>query len=743
MERRKFLITSASVAGGLAIGGYTLLRAEDLPNPLEALLADGQIALTPYVIIRSDGISIIAPRAEMGQGIQSTLAALVAEELDVALESVEVMHGPPSDVYRNNKLYGQEVLPKRLLRRAGKRLGIEFLPPQFSQLTGAQSSLRDGYVKMRKTGAAARQMLLQAAAKQYGVSVDQLKTDLGQVFLPNGRKVAYTDLIESARDIKAPEKVKLKPREQWKKLGSSQPRADMAEKCTGTAEYGIDVRLPDMLYASVLFSPFIGSGLESFDASRAEEVQGYVKTVPFPDGLVVIATNTWYAQQAAKRIEVKWKPSRYPMSMAEHRAAVEEPLGKGQGQIARLDGDVDQVLEKEEVIERSYSVPYLSHATMEPMNAVAWLQEEQLDIWAGNQNPLRARYYGAKIAELSEDQVKVHTTFMGGAFGRRLESDFVEIAVFAACAVKGKPVKVSWTREGDLQHGIYRPIASAKLRAAVKDKEVLAFDLQLSAPSLFSSAERRFLENINTEFPEQVDKSVLLGMSHQTYQLPNYRIQGFPAKERLLPVGWSRGVGETQNVFFHETALDELAHSAGRDPLELRLSLIEHEASRAVLEAVKKMSNWDNPLPEGHARGMAFAISSDAPTAQVVEIRQSEKGIHLEKIYIAVDVGIALDPRNIEAQVKGGVIYGLDSGINSEISVKDGAVVESNYHQYPLLRIHQIPEIEVHIHQSEEQIFGVGEAGVPTNPPALGNALFALTGKRVRDLPFRKSFDFA
>jgi isoquinoline 1-oxidoreductase beta subunit len=743
MERRKFIITSVGVTAGLAIGGYSLLRPGDEVNPLEAVLTDQEVAITPYIIIGHQGITVITPRAEMGQGIQSTLAVLVAEELDIDIKQLTVIHGPPSEIYRNNILYGQEVLPKRLLRRAEKRLGWEFLNPRFSQLTGAQSSLRDGFVKMRKTGAAARTILLEAASIKFSVPIASIRTHNGHVVLPDGRQIAYTALCSEARKIQPSESIKLKPKSQWTQLGKSQPRVDMEEKCMGTAVYSIDVRLPKMLYGSVIFNPHIGGGVKSFTTSKAENKTGFVKAVGWDDGVIVIATNTWYAFQAAKDIEVEWNQGSYPKSMQEHRDAVEKALGTGPATIATYQGKIEQFFEEKPGFETQYSVPYLTHATMEPMNAVAWIHDGKLEIWAGNQNPLRARYYGSKISGIPEEHVLVHTTYMGGAFGRRLESDYIEIAVHAACAVKGTPVKIIWSREGDLQHGIYRPIASARFRGGVSEGQPVTFDLQVSAPSLFASSQRRIPGHGGQKIEENVDRSVLMGLYNQPYHLPQYRIRGYKALKRLLPVGWSRGVGETQNVFFHETAMDELAYKAQLDPMEMRLSLIEHGPSRAVLEAVRIMSGWGIPLPEGHARGLAFAISSDAATAQVVQISQSETGIHLEKVFIAVDVGIALDPRNIEAQVKSGVIFGLDSGINSEITVLNGAVVESNYHQYPLLRFSRIPEIEVHIHESGEEIFGVGEAGVPTNPPALGNAIFALTGKRIRELPFRKSIRFA
>ncbi|MEM9723394.1 MAG: molybdopterin cofactor-binding domain-containing protein [Bacteroidota bacterium] len=743
MDRRTFIISTAAVASGVAVAGYFLVRPEEIDNPLYAILKDGQVAVTPYVIIDDAGITIITPRAEMGQGIQSTLAALVAEELDVPVTEVSVAYGPASIVYTNNIMYPEEAIRKQLIRRVSNRLNLSYYPPRLSQSTGAQTSLSDGFVKMRQAGASARTILIQAAGKKYNMNPSDLKTEDGYVILTDGRRIPYTSLAADAAKIPPPKEVTLKPRSEWKQLGKSQPRKDMPLKCTGTAQYAIDLQLPGMVYGTVKFNPSIGGGIKSFDDSEAQGMKGFIKTLEWDDGIIVLATNTWYAMEAAKAIKVEWGAPPYPMKMEEHYAAVDNALGQGEPTEVRSQGDIEAAMEGLNTFERKYSVPYLTHATMEPMNAVALLKDGELDIWAANQNPLGVRYFGSKIVGIPEESVRVHSMFMGGAFGRRQETDFIEAALRAAMAVEGKPVKVTWTREGDMSHGVYRPIASAAFKGAVKNGKPVVFDLQISAPALFASSDRRWFQNKGKEIAERMDRSVWLGMNDQPYNLPNYRIRAYKALKLLLPVGWTRGVGETQNVFFHETAMDELALEGGLDPMEMRLSLIDDADSRAVLEAVKRMSNWGSTLPEGYARGLAFARSSGAPTAQVVEIRQTEEGIRIEKVFVAVDVGIALDPRNIEAQIKSGVIYGLDSGINSTITVSEGKIEQRNFNNYPLLRIQQIPEIQVHIHENNKEILGVGESGVAANPPALGNAIFALTGKRIRNLPFRKAIKFA
>jgi len=741
MKRRTFIISSVTLTGGLVIGGYSLSNSSPELNPLNATLTKDQVSITPYVIIEKSGVSIIAPRAEMGQGIQGTLAALVAEELDILVTDVQVIHGQPSHYYANNIAYKPESKRKQKARALGQKLGVEFYTPRHPQLTGGQSSIRDAFVKMRKAGAAARTVLVEAASKKWGINVDQLKTKNGKVFHPNGQAITYTDLIDFAREISPPDNPVLKPRKDWKQLGKSQPRVDMTEKCTGTAVYSIDIRQPDMLFATVLLNPFIGGGIKEFDLAEAEASQGVKKIIILQDGFVVVATNTWYAMNASKNIKVIWNKPPYPESTEDHRRAIVRALEENSGKILRNEGDVDQSFEEEEVIKGDYYVPYLAHATMEPMNAAAWLRNGKLELWAGNQNPGKAQYLASKIAGISPNDVTVHTTYMGGGFGRRLENDFINIAVQTAVAMEGIPVRVTWSRESDMTHDVYRPTAIARFEGTVLNGSIQSLALDLCSPSLFSSSKRRN-KGTGNDIAERLDKFSTAGAVEQPYSIPNYRVIAHES-EQLLPVGWWRGVGESQNVFFHDSAIDELAFAAGVDPLKMRLSLVNHEPSRTVLEAVAKMSNWESELGENRARGVAYALSSEAATAQVIQVYQTENGILIEKIFAAIDVGIALDPRNIIAQIESSIIFGLCAAMHGEITVTDGKVDQTNFHNYSILRMGQAPQIEVEIVESGERIFGVGESGTPTAPPALGNAIFALTGQRIRQLPFSGSVKFA
>ncbi len=735
--RRAFIIGSAAVAGGVAIG-YRRVAVRP-KNPLSATLDNTQTALTPYVIIDPSGVSIIAPRAEMGQGIHTTLAALVAEELDIALPEVNVLHGPASEVYTNTVMFKPQGSKGRLAE-----LRLLLRPPEntrATQYTGGQSSIQDGFLKMRQAGAAARLALIEAAARQWRVPADTLRTDNGTVVDNTGRRLSYTALARAATKVPLTENPPLRAPSQWKLLGKSQPRVDMLDKCRGTAVFSIDVQQPDMLFATVRRNPHLGSAMLGFDASKAEAMPGVIKIVPIEDGVIVVASNTWYAFRAADAITFDWAGPEYPTSTAGHRGELAEAMQAPYHSRPRDDGQVDAALLEAKadakVIDGEYRAPYLAHAPMEPLNATALLRDGQLQIWAGNQAPTRAMQVGAALADIHPEQVSVHTTYMGGGFGRRLEMDFVTVAVQAALAVPGTPVKVTWSREEDMSRGVYRPQAMARFRAGIVDGTPVALDLQVSSLSLVSSADQRYRRQPNG----RPDKFMVTGVADQPYQIPNYRVTAYRARN-LLPVTVWRSVGESQNSFFHECIMDEMAHAAGVDPLMLRLDALKHEPSRAVLEQVAALSDWHSERPPGHALGLAYVLSSGAATAQVIEVRRAETGIEILNAFVAVDVGIALDPRNIEAQISGSLIFGLAAAMTGEITIRQGAVEQTNFHNYPVLRISQVPNVTVSIHQSGEEIFGVGESATASAAPALGNAIFAATGLRLRELPLARFVDF-
>jgi len=740
ITRRTFLVASAGIAGGVVFGYWKY--KQPYGNPLEDDLNNGEAAITPYVIINQDGISIVAPRAEMGQGVSTTLAAMVAEELNVTLESVEVIHGPASKAYFNAAVI-EEGLPfaatdhgslaegvRNFTKVPGKFLGI--------QITGGSSSVPDAFEKMRLAGAAAREVLLKAAAQKLGVDESSLQTSNGVVIAQDGRQLSYLQLAADAASIEPPAEPKLKPQSEWKILGKSQNRVDVLAKSIGTAEFSIDTELPNMVYASVRMNPKLGGALNSYDASTAKAMRGVKQILQIDNGVVAIASNTWYAFQAVNAISCDWADADYAKDTAGLFKAVENSFAEEhQDSQFRDDGDVEGALDAADgSISGEYRVPYLAHAAMEPLNATAWLREGKLDIWAGNQLPTQALKEGAAITGLVESDIRVHTTLMGGAFGRRGEMDFIIQAIKIAKQLEGTPVKTTWTREEDTTHDFYRPMAIARFKAAMGDQAPEAFDLQLAAPSVAESQMGRL--GIPLLGP---DVSIAQAAWDQPYAIPNYRVTGYRTP-KAFPVSSWRSVGASQNGFFHESMIDEMAHSKNLDPMQMRIDMMTHEPSRKVLEAVKEMSGWGTALPKDHGRGVAFVLSFGVPSAQVIEVVDTGKGIKILNAWAAVDVGIALDPRNIEAQVFGGMNFGLAAAMMGEVTVADGKVQQTNFHNYNSIRINQAPNVEVRVLENDDKIRGIGEPGLPPAAPALANAIYAATGNRVRELPLNKQVKF-
>ena len=739
ITRRTFLISAVAITGGVVFGYWKYKQPHG--NPLLKDIDEGAGALTPYVLIDQNGISIVAPRAEMGQGIHTTLAAMVAEELDVTLEQVNVLHGPASKAYFN-AVFMEDGLPFASLDESGLAEGARSfteIPAKLigMQLTGGSTSTYDHYDKMRTAGAAARESLLQAAANKTGIDVGSLSTSNGKVITPEGKELTYNELASAAAEIEPSAEPALKPRSEWKLLGKSQDRVDIIPKSTGTAEFGVDIDLPNMLYATVKVNPNLLNPMNSFDASKAESMRGVKKIIEIENGIAVVATNSWYAFQAIKAIECDWVPANYPVSTDGLRQLVVDSFEGWSNSKNRNDGDVDDALENGEVISGEYEVPFLAHATMEPMNATAWLHDGQLDIWAGNQIPTQVVIDAKKITGLSEENINVKTPLMGGGFGRRAEIDFVKQAVQIAKEMEGVPVKMTWTREEDTTHDYYRPLAMARFEAVMGETAPTAIDLKLAASGVFGAQFGRW------GYPlAGPDNSIVQAAWDQPYGVENYRVTGYKA-ETVFPVMFWRSVGASQNAFFHESMIDELAHAKGLDPLQMRLDMMTDEPSKKVLEKVRDMSNWNQSLPEGHARGVGFCLSFGVPTAQVIEIAEQSGKIKIVNAYIVADVGIALDPRNIEAQLTGGMLFGLTAAIMGEITITDGKVDQTNFHNYNSIRMNQSPNFEVGILENGSKIKGVGEPGTPPAAPALSNAIFALTGKRIRKLPLNKEVDFA
>jgi len=733
IARRTFLIGSAAIAGGVAFGWYAYRKP--YANPLDG---EGTAALTPYVLIDPTGVTIVAPRAEMGQGVHTTLAALVAEEMDLPWDQVRVMHGPASAAYHNAGILEEGVpfAPTDLSWTAETIRGAMQVPARFLglQITGGSSSIPDAFDKMRSAGAMARAALTGAAARRLGVDAATLKTEGGAVIAPDGSRLTYIDLAVEAASVDLPDVPPLKARADWKLLGKPQPRTDMVAKVTGTAAFTGDLRLPGMRFATVKTNPGLGAAMTGFDDTSARAMPGVEAIVPVPHGLAVVATSTWTALQAAEAIRFDWAPAPYLATSAEMEAQTAASfIPEREEARLRNDGDVEA---QAATFEAEYVTPYLAHAPMEPMTAAAWLHDGVIEVWAGNQLPTQILTVATALTGLTADAVEVHTTLMGGGFGRRAEMDFITQAITVAMALPGTPILLTWSREEDMSHDAYRPMAMARVRGALKDRTIAALDVSLAAPSVIASQ----IGRLGYSVPGP-DATILQGAWEQPYAFPNYRVTGYRVPAGV-PVGSWRSVGASQNAFFHESAVDELAHLAGADPLDFRLQQITHAPSRKVIEAVAEMSNWGS-MPEGRAHGVAFCLSFGVPVAEVIEVEQTDAGLRLTNAWAAADVGIALDPGIIDQQIQGAMIYGLSAAITGEITFAEGRAEQLTFYDYEPLRLHQCPPIAVRILENGEKIRGIGEPGTPPAAPALANAIFALTGQRHRRLPLKHALTFA
>ena len=739
ITRRSFLIGSAAIAGGVAFGTYLYKR--DVTNPLLAGLAPGEAAITPFVKIDADGVTLITPRADVGQGAYSVQAHLIAEELDVDLDAVRIDPGPPSPAYYNG-VVAVEGMPiaatsDTLLANmgrgasdvAGKLLGL--------QLTGGSSTVPDMYDRLRLAGAVARETLVAAAMAQTGLDRDQLKTERGAVVLPDGVRLAYEDLAATAAELTPVDDVALRDPAQWRYLGKSQMRTDILAKSTGTQTYGIDMVMDGMVYATTRTNPAQGGAILGFDAGAAEKMRGVQAVVPVTGGIAVVADNTWRAFQAAAAVECDWGPSPYTGDTAAQFEAVAASFHEDfRDNQFRNDGDIEAALGEGELLEAEYRIPYLAHAPLEPMSVVVKLTQDRIDVWTGTQIPRFMQANVAALTGLDADNVHIHVLMSGGSFGRRLEDDYVLRAVEIAQQIPDTAIKMVWSREEDFTHDFPRPLAMSRARGKVSGAGIAAYDLSIAAPSVAESQFGRL--NQPAVGP---DVAIVAGAWDQPFAIPDYRVTGYRTPA-MVPVSSWRSVGASGNGFLHECFMDEMCQAAGLDPLAERLRLCTHDLSRTVLETVGEMADWGSDLGPGRGRGLAFTLAFGVPVAQVVDVTKTEAGIRIDKVFVAAEVGRILDPINFEAQLSGGVIWGLGHAMNCELTYKDGVPQQDNYHLYEGLRLYQTPQIVVRGLENGEALRGIGEPGVPPAAPALANAIFAATGQRIRELPLSKTVDF-
>jgi isoquinoline 1-oxidoreductase beta subunit len=739
--RRAFLVGSVAVAGGVAFGVYTVRKPH--ANPLLDTLDEGEAALTPYVLINAEGVTLITPRADKGQGAYSVQAALIAEELDIDLDQIKVDPGPPSPAYWNQALADEAasfMAPgDGIANQAAYGVMSSVMKVMGMQLTGGSTTVPDGFVKLRQAGASAREALKLAASRKTGIAVDELTTASGAVQLPDGTAIPYTELAAIAADIEPPQDVPLREPSEWRLIGKPMQRVDIVAKSTGTQDYGIDHKVEGMVHAAIALNPAQSGPLNSFDATEALKMRGVLDVVEITGGVGVIADNTWRAFQAAQAIEFDWGTAPFPAAMEDHWQALTDSFNDDAlDSRKRDDGDVDiSFAETGDIVSAEYRAPYLAHAPLEPISAIVRIDDDGAEVWTGTQIPRFVQNNVAKIAGIEPDQVKLHVLYMGGSFGHRLEDEVVKQATEIAVRMKGTPVKLTYSREQDMTHDFARQIAMARVRGVVRDGRVETYDLGIAMPSVIASQMAR--QGLSVPGP---DSQIVAGAWDQPFAITNHRVTGYRAPE-LAPISSWRSVGASSNGFFYNAGLDELVHAAGADPMEERLRLCNNDEARKALEAVAEMSGWDGVLGNGRGRGVALTQSFGVHCAQVIEVADTESGIRIEKVFVAAEVGKVIDPVNFDNLVKGGVVFALGHAMNCEITYTDGMADQDNFHVFEGMRMHQCPEIQVCGLENGDRVLGIGEPPVPPAAPALAAAIFAATGTRLREMPFSKFVDFA
>ena len=705
ISRRALLKGSLAAGAGLAIGFRMPWPGSDT--------AEGQgtgiFAPNQWLQIDRDGVVTITNSVpEMGQGSLTTMPMIVADELDADWGKIKVQQAPA-----NPKLYAN--------------------PVTGSQSYGGSRGVRDHLQMWRKAGAAAREMLMQAAAQEWGVKIEQVDTEPGAVVEKGtGRRLLYGQLVDKAAQLPVPQDPKLKTSDKFRYIGRGQPRRDTREKVNGSAVYGIDVQVPNMLVGSIERCPVFGGKVQSFDATAAKAVPGVKHVVQVSNGVAVVADSFWNALQGRKALKVTWSEGSLAQLSSAQITREYEALAKQPGQVARKDGDADTALAGGgKRLDAVYQVPFLEHACMEPMNTTAHVTPDACEIWSPTQNPGGTQATGARITGLPVEKVTVHTTFLGGGFGRRGEQDFIIDAVETSKAV-GAPVKIMWTREDDIQHGFYRPATYNVFRAALDSQGMpAAWTARIVGPGILIQKGRAQAGT--------VDGAAVEGVRNFPYDIPNVQIE-WTNKDFGVPIGFWRSVGPSQNAYIIESFIDEVAHAAGKDPYEYRRALLgKSPRHKAVLELAAGKANWGAPPPAGRARGIAVAFSYGSYVAHVAEVSVTPDGkVRVHKLTSAIDCGLAVNPDQVKAQMEGGAVYALTAAYYGQITIDHGRVQQSNFHDYPMLRIAEAPVVEVHIVDSAEAPGGLGEPGVPTVAPAVCNAIFALTGKRIRALPIGK-----
>ncbi len=704
LDRRTFLKVSAAAGGGLVVGGY-LHGLSDLTSTDVA--AAGLFEPNVWVKIGADdSVTIMLSQLEMGQGVMTSMPMLLAEELDADWSRIKTEWAPADPRFGNPNFGG-------------------------AQLTAGSNSVRGMWKILREAGATARALLVAAAARTWNVPASTLTTEKGEVIhKASNRHVKYGALVDTAATLPVPKSVALKDPKNFTILGRSLPRLDIPEKVNGTAEFGLDVKRPGMLIARVVKCPVFGGKVASFNADKAKAVPGVRNVVAIGSGVAIVADNYWAASKGAEALEVKWDEGTLATLNSADITRHYGELAAQPGKIARNDGDTDRAIAgAAKSFERVFEAPFLAHATMEPMNCTADVRPDRCDVWVPTQGQTASHQAAIAASGLPADKVKIYTTYLGGGFGRRGEADFVTDAVETSKAV-GKPVKVVWTREDDMQHDYYRPFTYVRMWAGTDAAgKPVAYKMRMVQQSL--------MKRLGGLPPNGVDFISLEGAATLPYDIPNIRVE-YTETDPGIPYGFWRSVGASVTGFVVEGFIDELAAAAGEDPFEFRRTRLgKHPRHKAVLELVAEKSGWGKPLAQGRARGIAVMECFGTIVGEVAEVSVTNGAVKVHKVWCAVDTGWVINPDTIKAQMEGGTIYGLTAALKGEITIQNGRVVQRHFNDYQMIRHNESPEIETHIVASAEAPGGIGEPSTAVAAGALVNAIAAATGKRIYKLPIR------
>ena len=703
LSRRRLLQVGAAAGGGLML-------SLSLPFPshrAEAAVAD-EFAPNAFIRIGSDGrIILIMPYVEMGQGTYTSIPMLIAEELDVNLKQVQLEHAPP-----NEKLY------------ANPLLGV--------QATGGSDALRGAWKPLREAGATARIMLVAAAAKRWDVDPKSCRAQDGEVaHVPTGRRLKYGELAAEAAKMPVPAGVTLKAPEDFKLIGTPAKRLDAPAKVNGTAVFGIDVHPPGVKVATLVQSPVFGGRVKNLDDTAAKAVKGVRQIVRLDDAISVVADHMGAAKKGLAALNIEWDDGPHAKLTTADVARELEQATLGSGAVAQNIGDADKALASVTTkIEAIYQAPFLAHATMEPMNCTVHFRKDACEIWIGSQAVARVQAMAAKAAGLPPEKVIVHNHLIGGGFGRRLEADGAVRAVEIAKHVDG-PVKVVWTREEDIQHGMYRPYWFDRLSAGLDEQgRPVVWKNRFAGSSVIA----RWLP---PGFKDGLDPDSTEGAIDLVYDLPNFRVEYVRLEPPGIPTAFWRSVGPSHNVFVTESFIDEMAAAAKQDAVAYRRALLDKSPrAKAVLDLAAEKAGWGQALPKGSGRGVSLQFVFGSYLAQVAEVEVSKEGtVRVRRVVCAVDCGTVVNPDTVQAQIQSGIIFGATAALYGEITLKNGRVEQTNFDTYQMLRMNQAPAIEVHIVKSAEPPGGLGESGTSAIVPAIANAIFAATGKRLRKMP--------